>query len=601
MGWRFRKRIKIFPGVHINLSTKGISANIGVKGASVTLGPDGTYVNTGIPGTGLYRHDKVGKSSNNNNSSNSDYSNDYSSHTAPKNEGTTEKKYISVEQKDKLTYSIFKDDFPTYKFPSADLLKVYPSYDDKSVPSIKEEIAFNNNRLVSLLLSFDIRIRAIRATIGPLFTVYEITPEEGIYLSDIKDLEEDIALGMGARQVIIAPIPDKSTIAIAVLNTHPHIVSFHDIVTSPKFEENHMELPCALGRTMLNDVFIFDLAKAPHLLVAGSSGQGKSVALNTIITSLLYSKSPAELKFVLMDPKGVEFGLYEKISKLYLAGIHADVPMVETGEDAVETLEALCDEMDIRLEMLSKLGARNIIEYNRKVKGNTADSLYTLPYIVVLIDSFDALIADCEDIIMPPLTSLLETARAVGIHIVISSNRSSNGKIFSKLLSYMPARICFKVPYEDDSQTILGYSGAEKLLQPGDMLIYNGNELVRLQCSFIDTPETEAVVSFVSSQTDIAETKSNLQCNKDLGYKDINITKEELDPLFEQAARLVVLSQIGSASKIQLQFSIGYNRAGRLMDQLEQAGILGPAQGSKPREVLITDEAKLETLLSGLK
>ena len=833
MGWRYRKRIKILPGIHINISKSGISTNVGVKGASVTFGPKGTYVNAGLPGTGLYRRDKVSipqKEENTNsflsytdstaeeagmfnkialkliggvllflsiitlisfisylftadidqriieslmageihnsklefhniccgwgaytswffmsrcwgypafliplfflvvslrlfglirlnlwrclfsfilimvwgsvffaefinpllyknvfnaggdhgayiamvlennigifgltvilvivavvffyiihqrtthinekdgaNITDTNYGEDgekekdidYNTNIVTKcTDGTTkegtgttsdtvdnrntingefvEKSGEKEWKKDILYPYDPKRDLENYHYPTLDLLM---KYENDGLPYINmEEQTTNKDRIVDTLRNFGVEISSLKATVGPRFTLYEITPVPGVSIYKIRGLEDDIALQLGTQSVrIIAPIPGKGTVGIEVPNMKVSIASIESILNSKKFQESTMELPCALGKTITNEVFMFDLTRAPHVLIAGSTGQGKSVAINALITSLLYKKHPAELKFVLMDPCVIELGVYEMIERHFLAALCNDPSVVINSRQAVETLNSLCREMDVRYDLLKMAFARNIKEYNRKFidrQLNPGIGHKFMPYIVVIIDEYANFISETGKEFELPLARLAQLARAVGIHMIISTKRPTNDIITGTIKSNFSTRISFRVPESVDSRVILDREGAERLLGNGDMLYVNGGEPVRVQCAYIDTLETERICQFISQQQGYIspfELPDPYFDENEYGGESRDVDMQHLDPMFEDAARLIVREQSGSTSLIQRKFAIGYNRAGRLMDQLEKAGIVGAAHGSKPREVLIMDETSLENLLS---
>lgn len=494
-----------------------------------------------------------------------------------------------------------------YKYPTLSLLKTYEN-DGKPYIDMKEQTA-NKNRIVEVLNSFGVQIRTIMATVGPTITLYEITPAEGVKISKIRNLEDDIALSLAALGIrIIAPIPGKGTIGIEVPNAKPNIVSMESILNSKRFQETTMDLPIALGKTITNEVFMADLTKIPHLLVAGATGQGKSVGLNTIITSLLYKKHPNELKFVLIDPKKVEFSMYTPIANHFMAKIPDDneEPIITDVTKVIRTLNSLCKLMDTRYDMLKAAGAKNIKEYNRKYVNHQlrlTDGHEYMPYIVVVIDEFGDLIMTAGKEIEMPIARIAQLARAVGIHMVIATQRPTTSIITGNIKANFPGRMAFRVSAMIDSRTILDRPGANQLIGRGDMLFLNGNEPVRVQCAFIDTPEIEDINHYIADQPGPLEPLELPEPATDEGGETGrgSMDTHNLDPLFEDAARAIVLTQQGSTSMIQRRFSIGYNRAGRLMDQLEQAGIVGIAQGSKPREVLIQDENSLENLLSQLR
>lgn len=499
-----------------------------------------------------------------------------------------------------------KKPFTRYKYPTLNLLK---KYEDDGKPYIDEaEQIENKNRIIEVLGNFGVTIKSIKATVGPTITLYEIQPSEGIRISKIKNLEDDIALSLAALGIrIIAPIPGKGTIGIEVPNTKPNIVSMESILNSRKFQETKMDLPLALGKTITNEVFMVDLAKIPHLLVAGATGQGKSVGLNAIITSLLYKKHPNELKFVLIDPKKVEFSVYAPIANHFMASVDEDEePIITDVSKVVRTLKSLCALMDHRYDMLKIAGARHIKEYNQKFLNRKLDPTKGheyMPYIVVVIDEFGDLIMTAGKEIELPIARIAQLARAVGIHMVIATQRPTTTIITGNIKANFPGRIAFKVSAGIDSKTILDRSGAQQLIGRGDMLYLNGNEPVRVQCAFVDTPEVEQITNYVANQPGpIAPMELPEPASEDGGIAGGGgLDTHNLDPFFEEAAHHVVLTQQGSTSMIQRRFSIGYNRAGRLMDQLESAGIVGEAQGSKPREVLIQDENQLNTLLASLR
>ena len=502
-----------------------------------------------------------------------------------------------------------KRDLENYRYPTLDLLKKYDT-DGKPNIDMAEQTA-NKNRIVEVLRNFGVEISSIKATVGATITLYEITPAQGVRISKIKNLEDDIALSLSALGIrIIAPIPGKGTIGIEVPNAKPCIVSMESILNSKKFQEANMELPCAIGKTITNEVFMFDLAKIPHLLVAGATGQGKSVGLNAIITSLLYKKHPAELKIVLIDPKKVEFSIYESIANHFLAKVPDDEnneAIITDVTKVVRTLNSLCKEMDTRYDLLKKAGARNIKEYNKKFitrRLNPEHGHHYMPYIVVVIDEFGDLIMTAGKEIELPIARIAQLARAVGIHMVIATQRPTTTIITGNIKANFPGRIAFKVSAMIDSKTILDRPGANQLIGRGDMLFLNGNEPVRVQCAFVDTPEVERINEFISKQQgyltpfELPEPDSDTSSG-DEGGTDIDA--EHLDRLFEEAARIVVINQTGSTSMIQRKLRIGFNRAGRLTDQLEKMGVVGTAMGSKSREVLIKDEASLNALLSKIK
>ena len=498
-----------------------------------------------------------------------------------------------------------KEPFTRYKYPTLNLLK---KYEDDGVSIDEEEQRANKNRIIEVLGNFGVQIKTIRATVGPTITLYEIQPAEGVRISKIKNLEDDIALSLAALGIrIIAPIPGKGTIGIEVPNANPKIVSMESTLNSKKFQETKMELPIALGKTITNEVFMVDLAKIPHLLVAGATGQGKSVGLNAIITSLLYKKHPNELKLVLIDPKKVEFSVYSRITNKFMAALaDEDEPIITDVTKVVRTLNSLCVLMDSRYDLLKKAGARNIKEYNQKYinhKLRLTDGHEYMPYIVVIIDEFGDLIMTAGKEVELPIARIAQLARAVGIHMIIATQRPTTSIITGNIKANFPGRVAFKVTSAIDSKTILDRTGANQLIGRGDMLYLNGQEPVRVQCAFVDTPEIERINEFIQEQPgpiepmELPEPANNEGGPSGGGTVDT----KNLDPFFEEAAHAIVLSQQGSTSMIQRRFSIGYNRAGRLMDQMEEAGIVGAAQGSKPREVLIQDENQLTNLLLQLR
>ena len=515
----------------------------------------------------------------------------------------------TLNEKDPLSTPINpKEPFTRYQYPTLDLLKHYEN-DGKPYIDESEQLA-NKNQIVKVLNSFGVQIREIKATVGPTITLYEITPAEGVRISKIRNLQDDIALSLAALGIrIIAPIPGKGTIGIEVPNARPNIVSMRSILDSKKFQESKMELPIALGKTITNEVFMVDLARIPHLLVAGATGQGKSVGLNAIITSLLYKKHPNEMKLVLIDPKKVEFSVYAPIAAHFMASVDDDdEPIITDVTKVVRTLKSLCALMDHRYDMLKQVKARNIKEYNHKYVNhelNIAEGHEYMPYIVVIIDEFGDLIMTAGKEIELPIARIAQLARAVGIHMVIATQRPTTSIITGNIKANFPGRMAFKVSAMIDSRTILDRPGANQLVGRGDMLFLSGSEPTRVQCAFIDTPEVETINEYISKQSGpVAPMELPEPISEDAtsdGGGSVMIEGAKLDPLFEEAARSVVLTQQGSTSMIQRRFSIGYNRAGRLMDQLEKAGVVGIAQGSRPREVLIADENNLNALFIQLK
>ena len=503
-----------------------------------------------------------------------------------------------------------KRDLENYHYPTLDLLKKYDN-DGKPYIDMAEQTA-NKNRIVEVLRTFGVEISSIKATVGPTITLYEITLAPGVRISKIRSLEDDIALSLSALGIrIIAPMPGKGTIGIEVPNAKPSTVSMESILNSKKFQESKMELPCAVGKTITNEVFMFDLAKAPHLLVAGATGQGKSVGLNAILTSLLYKKHPAELKIVLVDPKKVEFSFYEPIANHFLARVpdeDAD-PIITDVTKVVRTLNSLCKEMDTRYDLLKIARAHNIKEYNQKFIArqlNPNNGHRFLPYIVVVIDEFGDLIMTAGKEVELPIARIAQLARAVGIHMIIATQRPTTNIITGTIKANFPSRIAFKVSAGIDSKTIIDRTGAQQLIGRGDMLaLVGGSEPIRVQCAFVDTPEVERINEYISEQQsynmpfELPEPDMPEAEMGDSGNKEVDM--QHLDPLFEDAARLIVREQSGSTSLIQRKFAIGYNRAGRLMDQLEKAGVVGAAMGSKPREVMLQDENSLNNLLASLR
>ncbi len=500
-----------------------------------------------------------------------------------------------------------KLDLENYRYPTLDLLKKY-DIDTRSIDM--EEQNKNKNQIITVLRNFGVEISSIKATVGPTITLYEITPAPGVRISKIRNLEDDIALSLAALGIrIIAPIPGKGTVGIEVPNSNPQIVSMESVINSKKFQESQMELPMALGKTITNEIFMADLAKMPHLLVAGATGQGKSVGLNAILTSLIYKKHPAELKLVMVDPKKVEFSVYNPLVNHFLAQVEGnedtEEPIITDVNKVIQTLKSLCQEMDTRYDLLKRARARNLKEYNEKFKSrqlNPNNGHKFMPYIVVIIDEFGDLIMTAGKEIEQPIARIAQLARAVGIHMIIATQRPTTNIITGTIKANFPARIAFKVSSMIDSRTILDRPGANQLVGKGDMLFLAGNEPVRVQCAFVDTPEVERINNFVACQ-------QGYLCPFPLPFVEMeggdaeapDVDMNHLDPMFEEVARLVVSTQQGSTSMIQRKFSIGYNRAGRLMDQLEVAGIVGAAHGSRPREVICQTESELTLLLDNLR
>jgi S-DNA-T family DNA segregation ATPase FtsK/SpoIIIE len=489
-----------------------------------------------------------------------------------------------------------------YQRPLVELLE---DYKNTSSPVTSETLIENKNKIVETLSHYKIQIDKIKATIGPTVTLYEIVPAPGIRISKIKNLEDDIALSLAALGIrIIAPIPGRGTIGIEVPNQHPEIVSMHSIIKSQKFQESKFDLTIALGKTISNEIFMLDLTKLPHLLVAGATGQGKSVGLNAIITSLLYKKHPAEIKFVLVDPKKVELTLYSKLEKHFLAKLpDTEDAIITDTQKVINTLNSLCIEMDQRYELLKQAQVRNIKEYNDKFVArrlNPHKGHKFLPYIVVIIDEFADLIMTAGREVEMPIARIAQLARAIGIHLIIATQRPSTNIITGVIKANFPARIAFRVSSMIDSRTILDHPGANHLIGRGDMLVSAGSDMIRVQCAFIDIPEIERITDFVSNQQGYSTAFQLPEYVPESQDVNLEVDLRKRDELFEDAARLVVQSQMGSTSLIQRKFSIGYNRAGRIVDQLEAAGIVGPFEGSKARQVLIVDEMSLEQLLKNI-
>ena len=495
-------------------------------------------------------------------------------------------------------------DLENYRFPTIDLMKHFEN-DDPTIDM--DEQNANKDRIINTLRSFGIEISTIKATVGPTVTLYEITPEQGVRISKIRGLEDDIALSLSADGIrIIAPIPGKGTIGIEVPNKNPKIVSGQSVIGSKKFQESKFDLPIVLGKTITNEVFMFDLCKMPHVLVAGATGQGKSVGLNAIITSLLYKKHPAELKFVLVDPKKVEFSIYSVIENHFLAKLpDGGEPIITDVTKVVQTLNSVCVEMDTRYDLLKMAHVRNVKEYNEKFinrRLNPEKGHKFMPYIVVVIDEFGDLIMTAGKEVELPIARIAQLARAVGIHMIIATQRPTTNIITGTIKANFPARIAFRVSAMMDSRTILDRPGANRLIGKGDMLFLQGADPVRVQCAFIDTPEVEEITKFIARQQGYPTPFFLPEyVSEDSGSEVGDIDMGCLDPLFEDAARLVVIHQQGSTSLIQRKFAIGYNRAGRIMDQLEKAGIVGPTQGSKARDVLCIDDNDLEMRLNNLQ
>lgn len=490
-----------------------------------------------------------------------------------------------------------------YQFPELNLLR---DYTNESIQINKAELETNKNKIVETLNNYKIGISSIKATIGPTVTLYEIVPNAGVRISKIKNLEDDIALSLAALGIrIIAPIPGKGTIGIEVPNKKPSIVSMKSVLSSQKFQNTKMELPMALGKTISNETYIVDLAKMPHLLMAGATGQGKSVGLNAVLASLLYKKHPAEIKFVLVDPKKVELTLFNKIERHYLAKLPETEEAIITDTTAViNTLNSLCIEMDNRYDLLKNAFVRNIKEYNTKFiarKLNPENGHRFLPYIVLVIDEFADLIMTAGKEIETPIARLAQLARAIGIHLIVATQRPSVNVITGIIKANFPARVAFRVTSKIDSRTILDFQGADQLIGKGDMLISTGNELVRLQCAFIDTPEVEKLTDFIGSQKAYASAYILPEYVGEESGTSVEVDIADRDKLFEEAAHLIVNAQQGSASLLQRKLKLGYNRAGRIIDQLEAANIVGQFEGSKARQVLVPDIIALQQLLDNEK
>ncbi len=511
------------------------------------------------------------------------------------------------EEEDNLSKKLVKDfgefdptlELKNYKFPTIELLKDYGG----TITINQEELEENKNKIVDTLKNYKIDIAQIKATVGPTVTLYEIIPEAGVRISKIKNLEDDIALSLSALGIrIIAPIPGRGTIGIEVPNKNASIVSMRSVISSPKFQNAEMELPMALGKTISNETFVVDLAKMPHLLMAGATGQGKSVGLNAILTSLLYCKHPAEVKFVLVDPKKVELTLFNKIERHYLAKLPDNEEAIITDNTKViNTLNSLCIEMDNRYELLKNAMCRNIKEYNTKFKArklNPNDGHKFLPYIVLVVDEFADLIMTAGKEVETPIARLAQLARAIGIHLIIATQRPSVNVITGIIKANFPARVAFRVTSKIDSRTILDNQGADQLIGRGDMLFTQGNELKRLQCAFVDTPEVDKITEFIGSQKAYPDAHLLPAYESEESGTGVDIDVSERDKLFREAAEVIVTAQQGSASLLQRKLKLGYNRAGRIIDQLEAAGIVGPFEGSKARQVLVTDFAALDQLLN---
>ena len=516
------------------------------------------------------------------------------------------------EVKDNLSDRLVKDfgefdpklELSNYKFPTLELLNDYGG--GTSITIDQEELEENKNRIVNTLKNYKIGIAQIKATIGPTVTLYEIVPEAGIRISKIKNLEDDIALSLSALGIrIIAPIPGKGTIGIEVPNKKSSVVSMRSVIASSKFQNAEMELPIAFGKTISNETFVVDLAKMPHLLMAGATGQGKSVGLNAILTSLLYKKHPAEVKFVLVDPKKVELTLFNKIERHYLAKLpDTEDAIITDNAKVINTLNSLCIEMDNRYEMLKNAMVRNIKEYNVKFKArklNPNDGHKFLPYIVLVVDEFADLIMTAGKEVETPIARLAQLARAIGIHLIIATQRPSVNVITGIIKANFPARVAFRVTSKIDSRTILDSPGADQLIGRGDMLFTQGNDLTRIQCAFVDTPEVAKITDFIGSQRAYPTAHQLPEYVGEESGTSLDVDISDRDALFNEAAEVIVIAQQGSASLLQRKLKLGYNRAGRLIDQLEAAGIVGPFEGSKARQVLITDIVHLQQILENEK
>ncbi|WP_232834815.1 FtsK/SpoIIIE family DNA translocase [Pleomorphovibrio marinus] len=511
-----------------------------------------------------------------------------------------EKKADQVENLDPYDPTL---DLPRYQFPTLDLLN---EYDNQKVTVTRQELEENKNKIVETLVNFKIGIQEIKATIGPTVTLYEIIPDPGVKISKIKNLEDDIALSLAALGIrIIAPIPGKGTIGIEVPNKNRELVAARSVLGTEKFMRSDKDLPVALGKTISNEVFVMDLAKMPHLLMAGATGQGKSVGLNMILASLIYKKHPSQLKLVLVDPKKVELTLFNKIERHFLAKLpNAEEAIITDTKKVIYTLNSLCIEMDNRYDLLKDAGCRNLKEYNAKFvarKLNPENGHHFMPYIVLVIDELADLMMTAGKEIEGPIARLAQLARAIGIHLVVATQRPSVNVITGIIKANFPARLSFRVTSKIDSRTILDAGGAEQLIGQGDMLLSMGSDVIRLQCAFLDTPEVDAVCDWIGEQNGYSDAyllPEFVGEEGDSGLGDIDLA--DRDPLFDDAARLIVIHQQGSTSLIQRKLKLGYNRAGRIVDQLEAAGIVGPFEGSKAREVLIQDETSLEQLLNNL-
>ncbi|KUG12983.1 cell division protein FtsK [Elizabethkingia sp. HvH-WGS333] len=523
-----------------------------------------------------------------------------------------EEEIIVLDEADKKSQNLVdqhglydhKLDLAKFQMPSVSLLK---DYGNENININQEELEENKNRIVGLLKNFNVGITEIKATIGPTVTLYEIVPEAGIRVAQIKKLQDDIALNLSALGIrIIAPMPGKGTIGIEVPNQTPSMVSMRSVIASPKFQNTDMDLPVVFGKTISNEIFMADLAKMPHLLMAGATGQGKSVGINAILTSLIYKKHPSELKFVMVDPKKVELSLYSKIERHYLAKLpDGGDAIITDNAKVINTLNSLCIEMDNRYELLKNAFCKNIKEYNKKFterKLNPENGHRYLPYIVLVVDEFADLIMTAGKEVEMPIARLAQLARAIGIHLIVATQRPSVNVITGMIKANFPARAAFRVISGVDSRTILDTPGAEQLVGKGDMLYFNGNDLIRLQCAFVDTPEVEKIAEFIGEQKGYPEAYQLPEYSGDESIVSVgSFDPNEKDVLFDEAAKIVVSTQQGSTSMLQRQLKLGYNRAGRIMDQLEASGIVGSFNGAKAREVLITDLHSLEQFLEELR
>ncbi len=534
----------------------------------------------------------------------SDFKTEKSTDVAMEIEETSVEETVTQNKSDELVSKFGEFDpkleLSTFKFPPIELLKDYAS--NTGITINQEELEENKNRIVSTLNNYKIGISTIKATVGPTVTLYEIVPEAGIRISKIKNLEDDIALSLSALGIrIIAPIPGRGTIGIEVPNKKPSIVSMRSVITSPKFQNAEMELPMAIGKTISNETFVVDLVKMPHLLMAGATGQGKSVGLNVILTSLLYRKHPAEIKFVLVDPKKVELTLFNKIERHYLAKLpDSEEAIITDTTKVINTLNSLCSEMDSRYDLLKDAYVRNIKEYNTKFKNrklNPNEGHRFLPFIILIIDEFADLIMTAGKEVETPIARLAQLARAIGIHLIIATQRPSVNVITGIIKANFPARIAFRVTSKIDSRTILDGSGADQLIGRGDMLYTQGNDLIRLQCAFVDTPEISEITDFIGSQKAFPDAYLLPEYLGEEGGITLDNDISERDKLFREAAEVLVIAQQGSASLLQRKLKLGYNRAGRIIDQLEAAGIVGPFEGSKARQVLVSSIDALNQFL----